>query len=153
MTMEVGFTGTRHGMTRSQSVAVSYLLGKIHATSRDMIVAHHGCCMGSDEEFAEKCDSMGFDVIGHPPTITSFMSQRATAIGILRAPAPYAVRNLAIVDLSDVMIATPRESQPQPHGGTWMTVRMALRALRSGDLERLYVIGPDGQELDHARWR
>jgi len=153
MTMEVGFTGTRRGMTAAQKIVTFDLLRQIDDTFQETIVVHHGCCIGSDEEFAEKCDSMGFDVIGHPPTVTSFMSRRATDLSILRAPAPYAIRNQAIVDASGVMIATPRESQPQPVGGTWMTIRMALRALRASKLVRLHVIGPDGQELDHARWR
>jgi len=151
--MEIGFTGTRHGMTGAQKVALFDLLCKIDEEFDEAIVTHQGCCIGADEEFAEKCDSMGFEVVGHPPRVALFRSTRALELCVeLHEPAPYHVRNQAIVDASSVMIAAPAESTPQRAGGTWMTVRMALRALRAGKLVRLHVIAPDGAELDHSGW-
>jgi hypothetical protein len=158
MTMHVGFTGQRTGMTADQHRAVEALLAKIDAEFLEIITVHHGCCVGADDEFGDMCwEDSPFDVgpfiVGHPPLIKAFESLNAVRrCDELRDPAPYHVRNQAIVDESGVMIATPRESQPQPAGGTWMTIRMALRALRAGKLVRLHVIGPDGAELDHAGW-
>ncbi len=153
MTMHVGFTGTRTGMTAAQRRAVEALLMKIDAEFQEIITVHHGCCIGADEEFGDMCRESGMTIVGHPPLIEAFESSRAVAACDELIPeAPYHVRNQAIVDESGVMIATPRESQPQPAGGTWMTIRMALRALRAGKLVRLHVIGPDGAELDHAGW-
>jgi hypothetical protein len=167
MTMHVGFTGPRTGMTAAQRRAVEALLAKIDAEFQEIITVHHGCCVGADYEFGDMCwevstspsrgDPISFAIgpfiVGHPPLIKAFESLNAVRrCDELRDPAPYHVRNQAIVDESGVMIATPRESQPQPAGGTWMTIRMALRALRAGKLVRLHVIGPDGSELDHTRW-
>ncbi len=153
MAVSVGFTGTRRGMATAQKFVVFDLLYKIDAEFDEPIVVHHGCCVGADEEFAEKCDSIGFEVIGHPPRILAFRSTRGVELSIeLREPAHYSVRNQAIVDASTVMIAAPAEPEPQRAGGTWMTIRMALRAQRAGKLIRLHVIAPDGSELDHSRW-
>jgi len=152
MTMHVGFTGPRTGMTAAQLRAVDALLAKIDAAFQEVITVHHGCCIGADDEFGDMCWER-CRIVGHPPLIKAFESLSAVErCDELRDPAPYHVRNQAIVDESGVMIATPRESQPQPAGGTWMTIRMALRALRAGKLVRLHVIGPDGTELDHAGW-
>jgi len=153
MTMHVGFTGPRTGMTAEQYRAVEALLAKIDdAEFQEIITVHHGCCIGADDEFGDMCWER-CRIVGHPPLIKAFESPRAVAACCELMPAaPYHVRNQAIVDESGVMIATPRESQPQPAGGTWMTIRMALRALRAGKLVRLHVIGPDGAELDHAGW-
>ncbi len=154
--MEIGFTGTRYGMATAQHRAVGTVLNALLIDEdkiRRSATAHHGCCIGADEEFAGMCWAHYVRLIGHPPIVKSFESMRATRLcDELREPNSYQVRNQAIVDASDVMIATPRESQPQPVGGTWMTIRMALRALRSGKLTRLHVIGPDGAELDHGGW-
>ncbi len=153
MTMHVGFTGPRTGMTAEQYRAVEALIMKIDDEFQEIIVIHHGCCIGADTEFADMCWRKRCDIVGHPPLVKAFESPPAMVICHKLMPAaPYHVRNQAIVDESGVMIATPRESQPQPAGGTWMTIRMALRALRAGKLVRLHVIGPDGAELDHARW-
>jgi len=153
MTMHVGFTGPRTGMTAAQCYAVvALLLKNIDAAYQEIITVHHGCCIGADAEFADMCRGRAF-IVGHPPLVKAFESWPAIDLcHELMPAAPYHVRNQAIVDESGVMIATPRESQPQPAGGTWMTIRMALRALRAGKLVRLHVIGPDGSELDHAGW-
>lgn len=151
--MEIGFTGTRHGMTRSQWSKVCDIASCIDGEFQERIVAHHGCCVESDEAFAVQCREWGMLVVGHPPQIKAFESRIAVAASHeLRAPAPYWVRNQAIVDASNVMIAAPAEAEPQRAGGTWMTIRMALRALRDGHLDRIHVIAPDGSELDHRGW-
>lgn len=152
MTMHVGFTGPRTGMTAAQRRAVGDRLNEIGAASCSLITVRQGCCIGADAEFADMCWGRAF-IVGHPSLIKAFESQLAVDLCHKLMPAaPYHVRNQAIVDESGVMIATPREFKPQPAGGTWMTIRMALRALRAGKLVRLHVIGPDGDELDHSGW-
>lgn len=147
----VGFTGTRLDMTRSQWGKVCDIASCIDG---ERIVAHHGCCVGSDEAFAVQCREWEMFVVGHPPLVKAFESRIAVeASHELLSPAPYWVRNRAIVDASSIMIAAPAESEPQLSGGTWMTIRMALRALRAQRLVALYVVGRDGKLLDHKGWK
>jgi hypothetical protein len=151
--LHLGFTGSRRGMSDPQLRAVSRLLTDLADIHRVPIIAHHGCCVGADEDFHALARERGWRVIGHPGPDWPDGPLCAYAIcGETVNPAPYPVRNQAIVDAASVMIATPLEVRPQPRGGTWSTVRMALRALRAGGLRELHVVGRDGAMLDHARW-
>src|SRR5262245_38799399 len=50
---QIGFTGTRHGMTPSQRLAVTAV---VHEVAHDSgFVAHHGDCVGADAEFHDLC--------------------------------------------------------------------------------------------------
>lgn len=62
------------------------------------------------------------------------------------------LRNAAIVAAAQILIAAPLQDEPQRRGGTWATIGVARRALRDGKLRALYVVGRDGQMLDHSRW-
>lgn len=148
MTLHLGFTGTRHGLSQHQGARVASQLDE-HRPS----VAHHGCCVGADEEFALIANNREWHIIGHPPSRSEFISTRALELcHEIMQPEDYARRNAAIVAASQIMIAAPLESTPQKRGGTWMTIRMARRALRAGKLQALYVVGRDGVLLDHTRW-
>lgn len=151
--LHVGFTGTRHGMSEPQRHAVADRLTALADIHRVPIVAHHGCCIGADEDFHAIARERGWRVIGHPgPDWPSGELCAYTICGETVDPDPYMVRNQAIVDVAHVMIATPLEARPQRRGGTWSTIRMACRALRDGKLRELHVIGRDGRPLDHGAW-
>lgn len=131
--MKVGFTGTREGMTLAQKHAVETLLRDLHRPGAEF---HHGDCVGSDEEAAAIADELGFIIHSHPPTNRSM---RAFARADLEyQPLDYLVRNRAIVDVSDVMVAAVAGPE-QLRSGTWSTVRYARSNARS-----LAVVTPDG---------
>lgn len=149
MTLHLGFTGTRHGLSQQQGRRVAELVDLLGAD----IIGHHGCCVGGDEDFHAICRERGLRVIGHPgPDWPDGPLCAYTICGETVEPQPYMVRNQAIVDASSVVIAAPLEAMPQARGGTWATIRMALRALRAGRLQELHVVDRSGRLLDHARW-
>lgn len=152
-----GFTGTRYGMTQEQSCRVAELADSI--SGRRFVIAHHGCCVGADEDFHAICRERRWHVVGHPATGWPNAPYCARVIcHEVAAPRPFLERNSDIVaavcdeDAYGVMFAAPYESTMQRRGGTWATIRLALRARRAGKLRDLYVVGRDGGLLDHSRW-
>jgi hypothetical protein len=135
----VGFTGTREGMTPQQRQEVKELL-----LDGNVVEAHHGDCVGADEQFHSLCRGLGVPVVLHPPTDPRL---RAYCDGAIRSEKarPYLDRNKDIVREASLLIATPKEGNEPPPGrgqGTWSTVRYA-RA-RYG---RIIVIMPNGERL------
>lgn len=163
MTLHVGFTGTRVGMSDAQALTVMRLLEE---QIDDMMIvdlagpiAHHGCCVGADAEFHEIAKRWLYPVGGgiamHPGPDGINRAKFAAEVpgDIIFSPQSHARRNAAIVAASQIMIAAPLESTPQKRGGTWMTIGMARRALRAGKLQALYVVGRDGKLLEHEGWK
>lgn len=164
MNAHIGFTGTRHGMSTEQRDAVDAIVAEMFGA----VTAHHGLCVGADEEFQAITRVRGIDVIGHPGPDWPHgdLCARVVCLDVLD-PLPHMKRNAAIVAASSIMIAAPHEPEPQPcggtwgtelarpptRGGTWATIGMARKALRAGKLQRLYVVGRNGQLMDHERWK
>jgi hypothetical protein len=151
MTLHLGFTGTRHGMTPTQFHAVRRVLAEV--TADRVFVAHHGDCVGADAEFHDICGTFcGRAIVEIHPGPLSDLS--AGCRGTTRhKPMSHMKRDAAIVAASSVMIAAPFEDEPQDRGGTWATIGMARRALRRGELSELHVVGRDGRLLDHGAWQ
>lgn len=151
----VGFTGTRHGLSQAQGHRVASIVDEACRALRGRdVIAHHGLCVGADEDFHAIMRERGWHVIGHPgPDWPDGPLCAYTICGNTVEPLPHMKRNAAIVAASHIMIAAPLESTPQPRGGTWATICMALRALRAGKLQALYVVGRNGELLDHGGWR
>lgn len=123
--MIVGFTGTREGMTQVQLSTVTRLLLKADE-------AHHGDCVGADEQFHAICLELEIPVVLHPPEEERLRAFCPDAIRI-EPPRPYLVRNRIIVDLCDMLVAAPKEDEepePQRGQGTWSTVRYARRSVK-----------------------
>lgn len=117
--MNVGFTGTRKGMTARQLLDLDAVLRSFNPPGE----FHHGDCVGADDQAATIARQAGFVIVCHPP-----------ADPRLRAFHPYdrtlptkghLARNRDIVDSCGVLIAAPAEAHEQPFGGTWYTIRYA----------------------------
>jgi len=120
--MRVGFTGTQQGMTEEQYDAVMDLLVELEPTE-----VHHGDCVGADEEFhgIARCMKRRPKVHIHPP---ESQSKRARCGGDVSYPVkPYLERNHDIVDVSEVMVATPEQDHEVTRSGTWATIRYACK--------------------------
>ena len=122
---KIGFTGTRHGMTKEQKTAVESFLKEnvFHEL-------HHGDCIGSDKDAHDivdnyrKKEGKPIKIVGHPPKYGKY---RARCQCDLMLPADdYLTRNHHIVDASDILIATP-DTRERLHSGTWSTVRYARK--------------------------
>ena len=161
--LHIGFTGTRHGMSDSQRHTVMRMLEEqlddVMIATRTGPVAHHGCCVGADAEFHEIAQRflhpIGGTIAMHPGPDGEYRAKCALESqgDVIYDPMPHARRNTAIIAASHIMIAAPFEPEPQKRGGTWMTIRMAMRAVRAGKLRALYVVGRDGKLLEWEGWR
>lgn len=151
MTIHIGFTGTRHGMTTAQRAHVVVLVD-VHRGITTDLVAHHGDCVGADSQFhAIVRGCPGARIVLHPGPLSE---HSAGCDGDERLPPAQPMRrNWAIVAASTIMIAAPLEHEPQRRGGTWATIRMAMKALRRDQLRALYVVGREGQLLEHGGWK
>lgn len=148
--LHIGCTATRVGMSPQQIATVTELIRQLTGH----IIAHHGCCIGGDEDFHRIALRHKAYLVGHPgPGWPDGPWCAPVVCDEVRDPAPYMYRNQAIVDEVQIMIAAPLEPRPKLRGGTWGTVRMALRALRAYRLAELYVVGRDGRLLDHGAWK
>lgn len=152
--IRIGFTGTRHGLSAEQRRAMQRLIvDTLLVAGPGPFIAHHGLCLGGDDEFHDSVRPLpGAHIVGHPgPDWPDGKWCSQALCDETLARQPYMVRNAAIVAAVEVMIAAPLEDGPAS-GGTWATIRMARRALRDGRLRELHVVGRDGQLLDHTRW-
>lgn len=131
----VGFTGTREGMTDAQRAKVNRLLRELAP-----IWAHHGDCIGADDQFHDLAKLAGAKIMLHPPEKAGL---RAFRIGDdIAFEKPYLSRNQDIVNACEVLIATPKEAEEQTTGGTWYTIRYARNQGR-----KTVVVLPDGTAL------
>lgn len=138
--MRTGFTGTQRGMTAQQKVAVK----RLFLTTKPCEF-HHGDCIGADADahsiFRQlRCGK----VILHPPV---YASKRAFCkADVSLSPLPYLDRNKEIVINTDILIATPGETEEQLRSGTWSTIRFARKKGHP-----ICIVFPDGtvkRELD-----
>lgn len=138
--MEIlGFTGTREGMTSEQIGTVDNI------TAFEFDEVHHGDCIGADHDMHRIARANGQRLIGHPPEDPSLRA--FCNFDDLLDPKPYLERDRDIVDMCDVLIATPKESVEVQKGGTWYTVRYA----RSKG-KKIIIVWPDGSvRLEVAR--
>lgn len=144
MTLSIGFTGTRHGMTSGQWHAVRDLVFELSAGH--VFTSHHGDCVGADEQFNEICGSFCARalVTVHPGPVGDLS---AGCVGVeRRAPAAHMRRNRNIVNEATVVIAAPLEMTRRERGGTWATIGMARKAGKP-----LAIAWPDGS-LTKERW-
>ena len=119
--MQVGFTGTRRGMSGNQKAELEQLLQELQPESEYF---HHGDCVGSDAQAHEIASRLGYEIIIHPPENSS---ARAFCKGseVTLPPLPYLIRNHRIVELCHVLIAATLSSTEEQRSGTWATVRYA----------------------------
>lgn len=134
---QIGFTGTRHGMTAEQEHMLHVLLRLASIGS-----LHHGDCKGADEQVHALCRLEGIPVVLHPPASDKL---RAFCEGAERVmdPLPYLQRDRALVHATSRLLAAPAEMHEptqQRAGGTWYTVRYARKLGRP-----VLIVRPDGK--------
>lgn len=134
--MNIGFTGTRRGMTQAQKCLFRQILTDIGCSTFS-----HGDCIGADADAHDIADDEGLPIIIHPPENSSKRAFKTATI--IMPERPYLVRNHAIVDTSHHLIACPGECEEQLRSGTWATVRYARKVKCP-----LTIIFPDGATHD-----
>ena len=123
----VGFTGTRMGLSSKQRHSLRTVLAELK--NDGALWFHHGDCVGADEESHQVAKALGYKTHAHPPDQMAYAAVTLDA-DITDEPAPYMVRNQAIVDMCAILIACPKQyplnDQPK-RSGTWSTVTKAER--------------------------
>ena len=119
--MKVGFTGSRNGLSEAQVERLTSLLVEMNPSE-----FHHGDCKGADEEALGLAVTLGNPwTVCHPPTDPK---ARAYTKNAQELPAkPYLVRNHAIVDGTEHLVACPGKMEEEGRSGTWATIRHARR--------------------------
>jgi hypothetical protein len=118
--MKIGFTGTQAGMTDLQKKMVLNILKTLNISE-----IHAGDCIGADADFYDIAFSLGVKTIGHIPEVPDKRAFKEYTE--VREPKPYLVRNRDIVNESDLLLSTPKESEEVMRSGTWATIRYGLK--------------------------
>lgn len=140
--MHIGFTGTTQGMKVDQWRALN---GYLWALAREgqITTAHHGMCKGADSEFDYSIRTIkdGWPearviLVGHPGVTKQgklWLRGGDCYPDFLEEEKQFIDRNHVIVDITDVLLACPKEMNTKredgtwtPHrSGTWATIRYA----------------------------
>lgn len=143
--MDIGFTGTRKGMSRAQQVTLRDILSQYSGLD----TLHHGDCVGSDAQADSIAHKLSLLRCIHPPSETKYRAYCTVpngAIGVLK-PRPYLVRDRNIAVHSDFLIVTPKESympRSTRGSGTWYTAIYMKLSLS----KPVKVIWPNGDIKD-----
>jgi hypothetical protein len=115
----LGITGSRHGITDAQRIALRELID-----SADAI--HHGACVGADEESHDIAQLLGKRIYIHPPINEKWMMPREKWLDehVVYGAVEYHERNRSIVNLCQTLLALP-DGPKRLRSGTWSTVRYA----------------------------
>lgn len=124
--LEIGFTGTRRGMSFFQKKMFRWIFAGLSATN--VIIFHHGDAKGADAEADAIAREFGARIVIHPPSDPKYRAY-CFQEGDLQFPEkPYGVRDKDIVNPADLLIATPQTWDEYLRSGTWMTVRYARKS-------------------------
>jgi hypothetical protein len=119
---DLGFTGSRKGMTHGQKRRVRLLLAELKPTR-----VHHGDCVGSDAQMDALAREAGSEIVIHPPSDPKLRAWcfRGAPTDQCWTARPYMERNQEIVNRVEALVATPDTLREVARSGTWATVRMA----------------------------
>lgn len=131
----MGFTGTRHDITKEQKERLVLFIKALLKTNT--LVGVHGDCIGADAAFNSICKSL--DIIRHkyPSTLKDYTAH--TDAIQMSEPLDPLVRNKIIVNTSSFLIACPGSIHEKHRSGTWSTVRHARKQNK-----HIVIIFPDG---------
>lgn len=142
--MNIGFTGTRKGMTRKQKAKIKLFfeghLLDLDMMERDTWVVRHGGCDGSDDDFhniASEYADMIYVYPGDEQQKTKYKNSRFVTVTEIK---PYLERNKDIVHMTGGLLATPKGFKEEKRSGTWMTIRHAKKVKKP-----VFIIYPDGK--------
>lgn len=144
--MNIGFTGTRIGMTSHQCGEFYNVLSNLE----DFVASfHHGDCIGADDAAANIFDDWRNEpgeggemrVVCHPPVDDTHRAFNPHA-DETREPKTHFARNRDIVDETELLIACPQYMDPitkDTQGGTAYTVNYARKRGKP-----VWIVRPDG---------
>lgn len=138
--MNIGFTGTREGMTEPQSDALYTWVEDFGWWDE----FHHGACVGADYEasvvfFQLRQNRPSQEIHAHPSNLRAMTHRFSVdSADVRHPPKPPLNRNRDIVDCCDILLACPKGPEEQ-RSGTWATIRYARKQRK-----RVVIFWPDG---------
>jgi len=137
--MNIGFTGTRKGMTPEQQAMLRCIFGEVYSACNQVGIKlnfDHGGAEGADYEAHCIAKVRYFETINIYPCreLRNFNSvwnnplEDFMAKIVLHRPAPPLDRNRVIVAKANGMIATPAGFEEELKSGTWATIRYTRAA-------------------------
>jgi hypothetical protein len=145
--INIGFTGTRSGLTQKQKEALRSSLRSYRwaGYAPSEVICHHGDCVGADTDFHNICVELNYEIIIHPPINSSLRAFNKSPY--ILDPKSYLERNKCIVDNCDYLIACPLNNpvrEETAKGGTWFTIKYAFKRRRGTT-----IILPSGEKTLH----
>lgn len=123
--MKIGFSGTRYGMSEYQGQWFRRIIWGFKEGE-----FHHGDCIGADKEANDVVD-LGNDLVINIHPAWNIHGTRAFCqpqrFFYSFEPKNFVDRDKDIVDMSDLLIAAPLNSNPLSRSGTWTTIRYAKK--------------------------
>ena len=143
--VDLGFTGTRHGMTLRQWERVERIIQGLTKMGGHH-TWHDGDCIGADaqahavvKKIKVKFGSNKIRMLGHPSNLDEKYHAN-NSFDYRYPPKSPLARNKDIVEESKVMIAAPNEFDEVKRGsGTWATIRHARKLNKP-----MFIVWPDG---------
>jgi hypothetical protein len=147
--MNIGFSGTRNGMTLAQREMFSVSLDSYVRGSTELCSFRHGDCVGADCEAHDTVCTRYPDIkiYVYPADLGGRYRANCSArfpksnIVKIYAPERPLVRNRIIVDASDIVFACPDTKESRRYSGTWSTIKYART-----QGTRCFIIFPDGSK-------
>lgn len=137
MTLHVGITATRQGLTIAQEKTLLAELTRLFERAYGVVTFHHGDCIGGDATSHDLAMEIGYRVTVHPPDDPKL---RAFKQGHVILPErPYLIRNHDIVDATSILLGCPESHEEKLRSGTWATIRYARK-----NHHQVTVIQPNG---------
>jgi hypothetical protein len=139
--MNIGVTGTRHGMTVLQLAAFRGLIQALIGCTSNLNTFRHGSCAGADVEAARvvRDVSMPAWIVALPGPDGDEWRRVSGVDNETLPPKTHFARNRDIVNASDVMIVCPAEMAIAERGGTAYTHNYAVKRGVP-----VYIVWPDG---------
>lgn len=124
LSLSIGFTGTRRGMSEGQKERLIKYLDQLNPR-----YFHHGGAKGADKEAYEIARNVipGIVLICWPCNLKDQQDFDPAEQNVIHAEQAPLERNRDIVHASDILLAAPGEDQEQLRSGTWSTVRYAKK--------------------------
>jgi hypothetical protein len=133
--MELGFTGSRRGMTFQQLEKVRSVLRWLGVAN--ILKVHHGDCTGSDKQFDDLAIEAHLLRVAWPPKDPKYRAY--CEADLIMPEMEYLDRDWEIAKACDLLIAAPATFDEVRRSGTWATVRRAI-----AEQKQRIMVFPDG---------
>ena len=132
MPLKIGFTGTRKGMTFDQKNNFLVMMEELN-DEHHLDEFHHGDCIGADKDAHQLVETYFPNIMIHIHPPNNGDKRAFCKGGFMHPESSTLERNRHIVDMTELLVATPDGSIEKLRSGTWSTVRYAKKLNKRGN--------------------